>query len=102
MHTNNVPPPRASDAIGGKRARDVKRASPDFGEASSSSTSIRAPKTHRAHTIVSTVSAQPRGVKRVAHNQPSARSRPSPPATSVTDVAAINRMREATEHPLFF
>ena len=78
----------------------MKHASPNYGGASFSSTSIHAPETHRARTIVSTVGAHPRGVKRAAQDKPSARSRRKPPPTSVTAVAAINRMREAREHPL--
>ena len=100
IYTNNIPPPRASDAVGGKRARGVKHVSPNYGAASFSSTSIHVPETHRARTIVSTVGAHPRGVKRAAQDKPSARSRRKPPPTSVTAVAAINRMREAREHPL--
>ena len=78
----------------------MKLVCPNREAASSSSMTVRAPKMHKPPSNVRTLGAPAGGIKRVASNQPSARSKRKLPPDPASAVAAINRMKEAREHPL--
>ena len=98
-YTNHMPPPRGDQTPHIKRARHTRKGN----------ACIRVPLSVQRHAPrmptfaphVSTESVHVGGTKRAASQQRSAcRKRQPPPSSAVSAIAAVNRLREAKEHPL--